>query len=643
LSRIDPTRALRPFAETGANSATPGGGHPQPAQDREDPGFSIGRFKLEAGVLLLLMGTIAAVQFQDLFISKKISLTPSNPSLYAPYSYGDEGNGGHSTVSWDPARPLSWQCQLRAGYAFPFCGYGLLFDQTGKGLGLDLSQFQQATIRLSYSGSATKLRMSLKNADPRYSSGPAGAKPNEVELPITQGPQVIHVPLDDLAVADWWAAQNKIPKALSEAQRDNITALEIQPASGAALGRHAFEVQSIVLEGKQMSQAQYYLGLLVVWAGLIAAFLAHRVLRIRNKFEKRHARQLRESHELQFAKAVAERSSAAKSAFLANMSHELRTPLNAILGYAQLLEREGLSDRHASAARTIQQSGTHLLTLITDILDLSKIEAGRLELQTAPFDLHACVRGVGDMMRIRATERGLEFHCVIHPQVPALVLGDEKRLRQVLINLLGNAIKFTARGEVSLLVSPIAEDGQVSTLRVEVKDTGAGMSEEELPRIFEAFEQAGPAERRSGGTGLGLSITRQIVALMGGRVHVESAVDQGSRFWFDIVLERADAPASLIGPVSSRPAAIEAKGEEPILPGAPSTALVPPAPDQLEALMRLAQAGNMRLIRKFADELAGGDPIHAPFAARLKALTATYQSRAILDLVSQSLSERQAV
>jgi signal transduction histidine kinase len=627
------TRSLTPVTRLPSEpSGSPANVLHAPAAPIDDPGFSVGRFKVEAAGLVLLLATFAIIQFQDLFTSRTISLTPTNVARYEPYWYDDKGNGGNSTVSPVARRPLSWSCDLGPAYAYPFCGYGLLFDKGGSGLGLDLSDFQHARIKLAYSGSATKIRLSLKNDDPRYKA--AGAKPNEIEVAVRQGEQTVEVPLDELAVADWWATQNHLDKKLAQPQRDSVSALEIQPGTGAKPGHHVFSVEQIAIEGKTMSQAQFYLVLLVLWAMLIAGFLVTRVLRIRRKFESRHARQEREARELQFARAVAERSSAAKSAFLANMSHELRTPLNAILGYAQLLEQGGLGERDHAAARTIRQSGTHLLTLITDILDLSKIEAGRLELDPAQFDLHACVTGVGDMMRIRASEKGLGFSTTVDAAVPQRAISDEKRLRQVLINLIGNAIKFTHQGEVSLRVSAGDAPPGRHAVRIEVRDTGVGMREEELARVFEPFEQAGKTGQRAGGTGLGLSISRQIVALMGGQIHVASSEGQGSRFWFDILLEPAE-------PMLERPQAVAlpAPGET---KAAAAQSLAPLPAEQLDTLLTLARAGNMRAIRAYAEALSARDPAHAPFAERLTALAGAYQSRAILELVSSCADKKEA-
>ena len=237
--------------------------------------------------------------------------------------------------------------------------------------------------------------------------------------------------------------------------------------------------------------------------------------------------------EAQRARDAAEAANLAKSAFLANMSHELRTPLNGILGYAQILLRDKkLSEHETTGLNVIQQSGQHLLTLINDILDFAKIEAGKLELYVTEFQFIRFLRVIAEMIEVRTAQKGVEFFCHLEPDLPVCVRADERRLRQVLLNLLSNAVKFTDRGRITLCVG-MSEAGRI---RFEVQDTGIGIGADQLEAIFMPFEQVGDARRRFGGTGLGLAISRQFVRLMGGDIRVESRVGQGSTFWFELDL-----------------------------------------------------------------------------------------------------------
>jgi len=276
-------------------------------------------------------------------------------------------------------------------------------------------------------------------------------------------------------------------------------------------------------------------------------------------------RQLAESNQqLQIAKddaeeaqRAAEVANRAKSVFLANMSHELRTPLNAILGYADLLKRRtGHTGPLIDGLDIIQQSGEHLLTLINDVLDLAKIEAGKMDLAPAPFQLPTFLRQLIDIIRARAEAKDLSLTYEALSPLPATVLTDEKRLRQVLLNLLGNAVKFTDQGHVTLRVSANAEGGRrkaeygmqknegdsaihhsaFTILHFEVEDTGIGILPDQLERIFQPFEQVSEAERRAEGAGLGLAISQQIVHLMGSQLQVKSEPGRGSTFWFEVTL-----------------------------------------------------------------------------------------------------------
>ncbi|MFN3302808.1 MAG: ATP-binding protein [Roseateles sp.] len=242
--------------------------------------------------------------------------------------------------------------------------------------------------------------------------------------------------------------------------------------------------------------------------------------------------------ELSDAKERAEIASRAKSQFLARMSHELRTPLNAVMGYAQILKMEdGLSPKQRNGLDIIHSSGQHLLTLIVDILDLSRIEAGKAELCIAPVQLVLRLHAVADIVRVMAQDKQIGLELQLDPALPATVLADDKRLSQILLNLLGNAVKFTHVGSVTLKarVLPAADLPQgMALLRFEVLDTGVGIAEDQAERLFEPFEQAGSAEQRIGGTGLGLAISRQLVRMMGGEIGLESRLGQGSCFWFEI-------------------------------------------------------------------------------------------------------------
>jgi signal transduction histidine kinase/DNA-binding NarL/FixJ family response regulator len=255
------------------------------------------------------------------------------------------------------------------------------------------------------------------------------------------------------------------------------------------------------------------------------------------------------TQELAAAKDTAEIANRAKSAFLATMSHELRTPLNSILGYAQIVQRDPqtTSESAQNGLRTIETSGKHLLSLINDVLDLAKVESGTVELYATDFYLPAFLKGIGDIIRVRAERKGVGFQLDLSPNLPEMIHADERRLRQILLNLLGNAVKFTELGQVLLKVAgsklkaenPTAKETlhlqpETCNLIFAVIDTGIGIAPEELASIFDPFIQAGDQKHQEAGTGLGLAISHNLVALMGGELQVESQLGQESRFWFEL-------------------------------------------------------------------------------------------------------------
>jgi len=515
-------------------------------------------------LILLLLATPILLVWQHYGMTRSYEISPRQPHgvRVIDDSMTAHGNSASSLLVTKDA--FIMRCELHKAFAFPFCAFHFLLGAPGKGV--DLSRYDSVTLDVRYTGPEPReITLHLINFEPEYfiRGERDSERFNEAEIEVPPDGHIV-IPMNAVRTANWWWTSRGVPLSNSYTRIDHVTAVEVT-TNFVPLGKLiTVELRSVVFRGKWISQTALLTGLVSAWIacgllGLSLGLLHYRanLSRTRSRLEQlaaidRERKAAEAAREVALAEAVG--LARQRSQFLAQMSHELRTPLNAIIGYAQLLRRdqERVSKEQLSAGlSTIHESGQHLLTLINDILDLARVEAGKMELHPAPVHLASFLRVVVDIMRVKAEEKGVVFRYELAPGLPDAVAIDETRLRQVLLNLLGNAVKFTDSGTVALRVLPVPRQGTeagkeegTARLRFEVADSGIGMNTQQLARLFQPFEQVADRQRREGGTGLGLAISQQLVRLMGGTIGVASEPGKGSTFSFELTVQVADGRPS---------------------------------------------------------------------------------------------------
>jgi signal transduction histidine kinase/ActR/RegA family two-component response regulator len=514
-------------------------------------------------VILLLLATPILLAWQHYGMIRTVEISARQPHGVRITDDRTELHGnsvGSMEVTKDA---VIMRCAVGGAVPYPNCKLQFLLGEPGKGI--DLSRFDSVTLDVRHFGRKPhQVKLHVLNFDPDYASLDEWDTQRVNEALIQLDDPIVTIPMHALRTGDWWRRAHKLPLSKSYLRLDHVTAVELTTNFAGPGQVVTVELRSIRFRGKWISQTALLTGLVSAWIacgllGLSLGLLHYRanLSRTRSRLEQlaaidRERKAAEAAREVALAEAVG--LARQRSQFLAQMSHELRTPLNAIIGYAQLLRRdqERVSRQQLTTGlTTIHESGQHLLTLINDILDLARVEAGKMDLHPAPVHLASFLRVVADIMRVKAEEKGLAFRYELAPGLPDAVAIDETRLRQVLLNLLGNAVKFTDSGTVALRVLPVPRQGTeagkeegTARLRFEVADSGIGMNTQQLARLFQPFEQVADRQRREGGTGLGLAISQQLVRLMGGTIGVASEPGKGSTFSFELTVQVADGRPS---------------------------------------------------------------------------------------------------
>jgi signal transduction histidine kinase/AmiR/NasT family two-component response regulator len=416
--------------------------------------------------------------------------------------------------------------RLRPGFAFPFAGMQLTLDSTAANYS-KFTKFHKLRVQIKHHANDSTLYRAWIHSRRKIHNTSVVA-PNEVQYRPKSNWQNLSIDWIHLRLPSWWISQYRVPIEEQYARIDDVVSISfVTPDASSQTDSGTVEVSKVWMEGPIIARSKLLIGIQILWVVWAVGFLVQGWLAW-----MRRARQ---------AEGVVPR---VKTEFLATMSHEIRTPLNGMIVPAQLLQDTPLDSEQRGLVQTILESGNHLAAILQDALDYFKIETDKLTLEHVPFSVSQTVESVGRIFQSQASEKGLALRVEIDPLLPQAIQGDPLRLKQILINLVSNAVKFADSGEILLNASLVRHpDGLpgLDKIRFQVKDTGLGMSPEETRRLFQKFTQLDSSiARRFGGTGLGLSIAQGLAVKMGTSIEVESVVGKGSNFAFSISFEKAE-------------------------------------------------------------------------------------------------------
>ncbi len=497
----------------------------------------------DVAVLLAITAAVAVFAFK--FNQREVELTP----LLKANTFTDSSVRGRSECTIQTSNS-GWEMKyhLRPGFAFPFVGMQLKLDSSADRY-RNFKEFHRLRMELRNKAMDSALfRIWIHSR--RTVRGKPVITPNEIQFRPVSDWHEVTVDWVHLRLPSWWVSQYMVPIEEQYARIDDVVSISVvTPDANANSDTGSVEVRRVWMEGPVVARSKLMLGIQILWIAWAVAFLAKGWIAWMWRARR--------------AEDVVPR---VKTEFLATMSHEIRTPLHGMIVPAQLLQDSPLTPEQRSLVQTILESGDHLAAILQDALDYFKIESGKMSLERVPFSVPQLVESVGRIFQTRASEKGLILRVEVDPLLPRSILGDPLRLKQILVNLVSNAVKFTESGEIHLRATLSRKTDSASGLdriRFQVEDTGIGMSADETRRLFQKFTQMDSSiARRFGGTGLGLSIAQGLAVKMGSTIQVRSSLGKGSDFSFSIPVEESpvvDEPVEALPPAPTTTPEVQAR------------------------------------------------------------------------------------